>query len=190
MGFGGVFFLGASVLLLILILVFLTFVPHNAQANTMLCFSETEKPLSDTIKVADTLRYLKTNIAFVGAYDSFHEKLRSANEISIGLDGIFKLEGMGRHLMLGSFNNDVLCGGVNEDYIDGGSGNDEIVGRTLGDELVGFEGSDLISSNADKNTDPDGYKDKIDCGPGEDEAWINTSTDGDMAVNCEILHTS
>jgi hypothetical protein len=62
--------------------------------------------------------------------------------------------------------------GGNEDYIDGGSGNDEMVGRALGDVLVGFEGSELISSNDHKNTDPDGYKDKIDCGPGEDEAWI------------------
>jgi hypothetical protein len=80
-------------------------------------------------------------------------------------------------------------GGVNEDYTDGGSGNDEIVGRALGDVLVGFEGSYLISSDDHKNTDPDGYKDKIDCGPGEDEAWINRSTDGDVAINWEILHT-
>ena len=105
------------------------------------------------------------------------------------LDSIIQLEGVGHYLMLGSFNNDVICGGGNEDYIDGGSDNDEIVGRALGDVLVGFEGSDLISSNDDKNTDPDGYKDKIDCGPGEDEAWVNITTDGDVAVNCEILHT-
>jgi Ca2+-binding RTX toxin-like protein len=165
------------------------FIPHNAQANTMLCFPERGKTLSETIQVSESLRYLKTNIAFVGVYDSFHERQESANEISMGLDEIIQLEGMGRNLMLGSFNNDVICGGVEDDYIDGGSGNDEIVGRALGDVLVGFEGSDLISSNDDKNTDPDGYKDKIDCGPGEDEAWINTSIDGDMAVNCEILHT-
>jgi len=190
MGFNGVFFLRVSVFLIILILAIMISVPHYALANTMRCSSERENPLSDTIQAAETLRYLKTNIAFVGAYDSFHERQKSANEISMGLDAIIKLEGMGRQMMRGSFNNDVLCGGVNDDYIDGGSGNDQIVGRALGDVLVGFEGSDLISSNADKNTDPDGYKDKIDCGPGEDEAWINTSTDGDMAVNCEILHTS
>jgi hypothetical protein len=60
---------------------------------------------------------LKTNIAFVGVYDSFHERQKSANEISMGLDSIIQLEGVDRHLMLGSFNNDVICGGGSEDYI-------------------------------------------------------------------------
>jgi len=32
----------------------------------------------------------------------------------------------------------------------------------------------------------DGARDKIDCGPGNDDrAFINTSIDGDIAVNCE-----
>ena len=70
------------------------------------------KPLSETIQVAESLRYLKTNIAFVGVYDSFHERQKSANEISVGIDSIIQLEGVGRHLMLGSFNNDVICGEV------------------------------------------------------------------------------
>ena len=34
----------------------------------------------------------------------------------------------------------------------------------------------------------DGYKDSVDCGPGDDEAWINVSNDGDLARNCESLH--
>ena len=78
------FFLRASVHLSILILAILTFIPHNAQANTILCFPEIAKPLSETIEVAESLRYLKTNIAFVGVYDSFHERQKSANEISMG----------------------------------------------------------------------------------------------------------
>ena len=44
MGFSGVFFLRASVHLLILILAILTFIPHNAQANTILCFPESKAP--------------------------------------------------------------------------------------------------------------------------------------------------
>jgi hypothetical protein len=111
MGFSGVFFLCPSVHLLILILAILTFIPHNAQANTILCFPERAKPLSETIQVAESLRYLKTNIAFVGVYDPFHERQKSTNEISVGIDSIIQLEGMGRHLMLGSFNNDVIYGG-------------------------------------------------------------------------------
>ena len=35
---------------------------------------------------------------------------------------------------------------------------------------------------------PDGSKDTIDCGSGNDEAWINVSQDGDTAVNCETVH--
>lgn len=167
----------------------MTFIPYNARANTPLCLPERGKPASETIQVDKSLRYLKTNIASVGVYDSSHERQKSANVISTGLDASIQLDGGGPHLMLGGFNNDVMCGGSDEDYIDGGSGNDEIVGRALGDVLVGFEGSDLIPSNEDKDPDPDGYNDNIDCGPGEDEAWINISTDGDMAVNCEILHT-
>ena len=36
--------------------------------------------------------------------------------------------------------------------------------------------------------DADGSKDTIDCGSGNDEAWINVSQDGDTAVNCETVH--
>ena len=37
--------------------------------------------------------------------------------------------------------------------------------------------------------DTDGSKDSIDCGSGNDEAWINISQDGDTAVNCETVHS-
>ena len=33
------------------------------------------------------------------------------------------------------------------------------------------------------------YRDTIDCGPGNDEVWINVSTDHDTATNCEIVHS-
>ena len=56
------------------------------------------------------------------------------------------------------------------------------------DILIGFEGDDLISSNDENRTKSDGYKDSVDCGPGDDEAWINVSNDGDLARNCESLH--
>jgi Ca2+-binding RTX toxin-like protein len=90
--------------------------------------------------------------------------------------------------LLGGFNSDFISGGNGEDYIDGGSGNDRIIGDAYDDILIGFEGDDLISSNDENRTKSDGYKDSVDCGPGDDEAWINVSNDGDLASNCEALH--
>ena len=87
-----------------------------------------------------------------------------------------------------SFNSDFISGRNGEDYIDGGSGNDKIIGGAYDDILIGFEGDDLISSNDENRTKSDGYKDSVDCGPGDDEALINVSNDGDLASNCESLH--
>ena len=95
--------------------------------------------------------------------------------------------GEGSDHLLGGFNSDFISGGNGEDYIDGGSGNDKIIGGAYDDILIGFEGDDLISSNDENRTKSDGYKDSVDCGPGDDEAWINVSNDGDLASNCESL---
>jgi hypothetical protein len=37
-------------------------------------------------------------------------------------------------------------------------------------------------------TASDGRKDIINCGPGKDEAFINTRVDADIATNCETVH--
>ncbi|MFI5406737.1 MAG: hypothetical protein ACHQ1D_09525 [Nitrososphaerales archaeon] len=70
----------------------------------------------------------------------------------------------------------VTCG---EDYgsdsISGGSGNDRL-----------FHG--LGTPDDSKAILSDGHKDFIDCGPGEDSVWINTSVDHDVASNCEHVH--
>ena len=89
--------------------------------------------------------------------------------------------------LLGGFNSDFISGGNGEDYIDGGSGNDKIIGDAYDDILIGFEGDDLISSNDENRTKSDGYKDSVDCGPSDDEAWIHVSNDNDLASNCESL---
>ena len=36
-------------------------------------------------------------------------------------------------------------------------------------------------------TQPDGSKDVIDCGGGNDEVFINKSVDHDIALNCEVV---
>ena len=64
----------------------------------------------------------------------------------------------------------------------------EIVGHIL---LLGGSGDDRIF-HWDHNspaTRSDGGKDVIDCGSGIDEVWINTSIDGDIAINCETVHS-
>ena len=172
--------------LLLLFIIFsaiLAFISKYTDAYSIPC-------LSETTQVKGLKQPMKTNVAFKGNSDLLNEERKSANMPSVGLEvDNYLREVRGHHIILGDFNDDDICGGYDKDYIDSGSGNDLIVGSALGDVLVGFEGSDSISSNDNKNTGPDGYTDEIDCGPGEDEAWINVSVDGDLAVNCEILHT-
>jgi Ca2+-binding RTX toxin-like protein len=94
---------------------------------------------------------------------------------------------------------DVAYGNEGHDIINGGEGNDGIFGGGVlatgcmsgggGDRLIGGPGDDKIFHDDNSNTLSDGFKDYIDCGPGKDEAWINTSVDNDIAINCEILHT-
>lgn len=72
----------------------------------------------------------------------------------------------------------------------GDSGDETIAGYSGVDRMSGGEGADKIYHNVINNLlDPDGSKDKIDCGTGNDEAWINVSVDHDIAANCETLHT-
>jgi len=127
------------------------------------------------------------NIIGVGTVDSI-DGGGDVDLLSRGQDEFSIHGGGGSDHLLGGFNSDFISGGNGEDYIDGGSGNDRIVGGAYEDILIGFEGDDLISSNDEKHTKSDGYRDNIDCGPGDDEAWINVSNDGDVASNCESLH--
>jgi hypothetical protein len=55
------------------------------------------------------------------------------------------------------------------------------------DKISGGPGNDVMG-HSDLVTVFDGFRDYLDCGPGEDEVWINTSVDTDIAVNCEIIH--
>jgi Ca2+-binding RTX toxin-like protein len=97
----------------------------------------------------------------------------------------------GFDVMDGGAGNDQMYGSFEDDNMDGGPGNDSIVGDYHADTIKGGDGDDKIY--AFQQFPPyldyaDGNKDKIDCGPGIDEVWLNTSTDLDEFTNCETVH--
>lgn len=110
-------------------------------------------------------------------------------DILVGLDGNDKL--------YGKEGNDLLFGHEGNDRIEGSDGNDRIAGGEGKDILIGGNGDDKIyQANGDPNgpsstdySSPDGDKDSIDCGPGQDEVWLNIRNDGDIALNCEKIHS-
>ena len=107
----------------------------------------------------------------------------------------------------------MMDGGLGDDHIEARSGNDQIQGGAGNDILLGDDedgdvgqyGADVINggpgddklfhsqyieSHGGEPLKSDGFKDFLDCGPGNDEAWINKITDKDEAINCEIVHTA
>lgn len=120
-------------------------------------------------------------------------------------DGITYAEGndtlngnAGNDQIYGASGYDAITGGDNDDLIDGGDGHDTLDGENGNDMIRGGLGFDSIRGgpgddriyHGDLNIliKSDGSKDRIDCGPGNDEAWVNTMDDGDEATNCEIVH--
>jgi len=101
--------------------------------------------------------------------------------------------GIGDDSIYGEEGNDGLWGGEDDDVIEGGVGNDRLYGDSGSDTLKGGDGDDKIyhgeyTNSAIYDKGQDGSKDTVDCGDGQDEAWLNTGSDGDVAVNCEKIH--
>ena len=176
-----VFFFGAHFGLLIILLGILT--PYSGAAAGIKFHSDNDKNRAG-IEYADLMQgTVRANFISVGNVYSIDGGDGAGGQDDNNISG-----GEGSDHLLGGFNSDFISGGNGEDYIDGGSGNDKIIGGAYNDILIGFEGDDLISSNDENHTKSDGYRDSVDCGPGDDEAWINVSNDGDLARNCESLH--
>ena len=120
----------------------------------------------------------------------------------LGNDNMFGFAGNDK--MTGSLDNDIMSGGSGDDNMDGdvrfvaAQGDDNINGDSGDDTIQGFGGADILKGSSgndrifhfisDLATFRDSSKDTIDCGSGNDEAWINTR-DGDTAVNCETVHS-
>ena len=96
----------------------------------------------------------------------------------------------GDDTMNGGSGHDTMFGRIGDDKINGDSGNDEIIGGFGADSLFGSSGNDRIThGDFPTDTGPDGSKDDIHCGSGNDEAWINANVDGDTAdSDCETVH--
>jgi RTX calcium-binding nonapeptide repeat (4 copies) len=122
----------------------------------------------------------------------------AAQNDMLGLGGDDKMNGRGGDdsTLRGFTGDDIIMGEDGNDVIEGAQGNDKISGGNDDDLLSGGFDADLISGGNGNDrilhgpalTGPDRSKDRIDCGPGNDEAWINVSVDGDLAINCEILN--
>ena len=120
----------------------------------------------------------------------------------------------GQDALLGYGGNDRINGGLGEDILqglqgndimDGGAGNDVLTGDWDtgpldlygADTLRGGPGDDRLFQSSVTVTDiedhilawaPDGKKDVLDCGDGNDQAWGNVNTDHDVFRNCETIH--
>ena len=94
----------------------------------------------------------------------------------------------------GTSGSDTLVGDSQSNDIRGLPGDDTITGKAAGDLIFGGLGTDrLIGDDGNDDirhgtgtTEPDGSRDIIDCGNGNDRAVINVSEDKDIAAsNCE-----
>jgi Ca2+-binding RTX toxin-like protein len=73
---------------------------------------------------------------------------------------------------------DTLYGRGGNDVLEGGIGNDRLYGGPGRDSLVGGPGNDRLYAR-------DGQRDKVDGGPGFDEAWVDRF---DRVRNVERVH--
>jgi Ca2+-binding RTX toxin-like protein len=131
------------------------------------------------------------------------------SDVMDGLDGNDKIYGnAGGDLINGSAGADTINGGDGDDLLKGRAGNDIIYGgdgndRLVGDGDINEAGSDIIKAGPGDDKlfqafplgfvvgalTSDGFKDVLDCGDGNDEAWVNLSTDHDEVKNCEVVHS-
>lgn len=96
----------------------------------------------------------------------------------------------GDDILIGNTGDDDINGGIDNDLLLGGEGDDKLAGDSESDRIFGESGNDRIFHGPDfVLSNGDGHKDFVDCGPGNDEAWINVSNDGDEAKNCETVHS-
>jgi Ca2+-binding RTX toxin-like protein len=85
----------------------------------------------------------------------------------------------GRDLLVGASGGDLVAGGTGADVMRGGAGDDALLGGAGSDFIDAGKGADRIDAR-------DGRPDRVRCGPGADEARVDTS---DRVSGCEQIHT-
>ena len=96
-----------------------------------------------------------------------------------GTSGADTLSGTNANdVLLGRGGNDSLYGRSGNDVLQGGIGNDRLYGGLGRDTLVGGPGNDRLSAR-------DGQRDRVNGGPGFDEAWVDRL---DVVGNVERVH--
>jgi hypothetical protein len=84
-----------------------------------------------------------------------------------------------RDRLLGTAGNDCLRGRAGNDRVKGRGGDDQLQGGRGRDRLRGGSGDDVIRAAR-------GSRDRVDCGPGDDEAFVSESRD--RWRHCEKVH--
>ena len=134
------------------------------------------------------------NDNMIGTTESDSMEARGGNDIMSGFGSSDRMfGGDGDDTVSGGSANDLANGNARSDNVNGDSGDDTVVGDFGPDTLKGNSGNDKIyqwvNDGVNVPTSPDGSKDTVDCGSGNDEAFINTSVDHDTAAsNCETVH--
>jgi Ca2+-binding RTX toxin-like protein len=124
-----------------------------------------------------------------------------------GPDIIWGNDDSGRDYIEGLGGDDIICGfggndsieggpgadtidaGAGDDYVEGEGSGDTIYGGLGADTLLGHPGDDTIYAN-DQANNPDGAKDTIDGGGGNNDVCYYSLADHDTASQCEVPHTS
>jgi hypothetical protein len=92
--------------------------------------------------------------------------------------------GDGHDVLYGGAGNDAVHGGQDGDIEYGGDGNDSLWGGQGADQLFGGAGDDVLHALANDN-----QFDMVNCGPGDDLAWLNVRERGLYRVRgCERIN--
>jgi len=124
-----------------------------------------------------------TKAVFVGTSGPDTIYGTSGSDAIYGKAGDDSLHGLaGNDVVYGGRGDDVIKGGEDNDVEYGGAGNDSMwVGRGA-DAEYGGPGEDVLHALADDNR-----LDIVDCGAGQDVAWLNVAEKGKYVIRgCEV----
>ena len=106
---------------------------------------------------------------------------RAGDDLLEGGPGNDRIFGrFGRDVLRGDDGNDELEGGRGRDRLDGGKGDDQLNGGFHRDTLAARDGNDVVIARG-------GGTDRIDCGPGNDLAYVDSR---DTVRGCERVKRS